>query len=55
MPETETEPPSPPDILAPDVLLLAPRNDARFTSKRLADRAHAERLLAAVRDKGEAA
>lgn len=55
MPETETEPPPPPDILAPHVLLLAPRNDPRFTSKRLADRAHAERLLKEIRDKGEAA
>lgn len=55
MPETETEPPPPPDILAPHVLLLAPRNDPRFTSKRLADRAHAERLLQEIRDKGEAA
>jgi len=55
MPETETQPPSPPDVLAPHVLLLARRNDQRFTSKRLADRAHAEGLLAAVREKGEAA
>ena len=55
MPETEIEPPSPPEILAPHVLLLAPRNDPRFTSKRLADRVHAEQLLAAVREKGEAA
>ncbi len=55
MPETETEPPSPPDILAPHVLLLAPRNDPRFTSKRLADRVHAEQLLAAVKEKGKAA
>ena len=55
MPETETTPPRPPEILAPHVLLLAPRNDPRFTSKRLSDRTHAERLLAAVREKGEAA
>lgn len=55
MPETETTPPPPPEILAPHVLLLAPRNDPRFTSKRLSDRTHAERLLAAVREKGEAA
>lgn len=55
MPETETNPPSPPDILAPHVLLLAPRLDPRFTSKRLADRVHAERLLAEVREKGDAA
>jgi hypothetical protein len=39
MPESETVPPPPPAVLAPHVLLLAPRNDPRFTSKRLADRA----------------
>ncbi|HYD05725.1 MAG TPA: hypothetical protein VEC60_08365 [Reyranella sp.] len=55
MPETEVTPPAPPAILAPHVLLLAPRNDPRFTSKRLADRTHAERLLADVRATGEAA
>lgn len=55
MPETETKPPRPPAVLAPHVLLLAPRSDPRFTSKRLADRGHAERLLADVRAKGEAA
>jgi CYTH domain-containing protein len=55
MPEAETVPPPPPAILAPHVLLLAPRGDPRFTSKRLADKAHAERLLADVRTKGEAA
>ena len=55
MPEADTVPPPPPAILAPHVLLLAPRNDPRFTSKRLSDRGHAERLLADVRAKGEAA
>jgi len=55
MPEAEKTPPPPPAVLAPYVLLLAPRNDPRFTSKRLADRGHAERLLADVRSKGEAA
>lgn len=55
MPEEETQPPPPPDVLAPQVLLLAPRNDPRFTSKRLSNQAHAEQLLAAVREKGEAA
>jgi CYTH domain-containing protein len=55
MPETDTVPPPPPAVLAPHVLLLAPRNDPRFTSKRLSDRGHAERLLADVRAKGEAA
>ena len=55
MPETDTQPPPPAAILAPHVLLLAPRNDERFTSKRLSDRGHAERLLADVLTKGEAA
>jgi len=54
MPEGETSPPPPPAILAPHVLVLAPRNDPRFTSKRLADQEHAERLLAEVM-KGRAA
>jgi hypothetical protein len=54
MPERETAPPPPPAILAPHVLLLAPRNDPRFSSKRLADREHAEGLLAEVM-KGRAA
>jgi CYTH domain-containing protein len=52
MPEADTTPPLPPSILAPHVLLLAPRNDPAFTSKRLADRLHAERLLADIRKKG---
>lgn len=55
MPEADTVPPPPPALLAPHVLLLAPRNDPRFTSKRLSDRDHAERLLAQVRATGEAA
>jgi CYTH domain-containing protein len=55
MPEGDSVPPPPPAELASHVLLLAPRNDPRFTSKRLADRGHAERLLADVREKGEAA
>jgi CYTH domain-containing protein len=55
MPEGDTVPPEPPAVLAPHVLLLAPRSDPRFTSKRLADRGHAERLLSDVRAKGEAA
>src|SRR6185369_11941492 len=55
MPETDTVPPAPPAILATHVLLLAPRNDERFTSKRLSNQDHAERLLADVRAKGVAA
>lgn len=55
MPETDTVPPPPPAILSPHVLVLAPRSDERFTSKRLSNRDHAERLLVDVRAKGEAA
>ena len=55
MPEADTTPPLPPAILAPHVLLLAPRSDPAFTSKRLADRRHAERLLVDIRKKGQAA
>ncbi|HTR84231.1 MAG TPA: hypothetical protein VMI56_07110 [Reyranella sp.] len=54
MPEDQAEPPPPADILARHVLQLAPRDDQRFTSKRLADRAHAERLLAEIKSKGKA-
>jgi CYTH domain-containing protein len=54
MPEADTVPPTPPSVLASHVLLLAPRNDPRFTSKRLADREHAQRLLAEIL-KGRAA
>jgi CYTH domain-containing protein len=55
MPETDTVPPPPAGILAPHVLLLAPRGDERFTSKRLSNQEHAQRLLADVLAKGEAA
>ena len=55
MPEADTIPPLPPAILAPHVLLLAPRNDPAFTSKRLADRSHAERLLTDILKKSHAA
>ena len=55
MPETHTEPPVPQSILSSHVLLLAPRGDPAFTSKRLADRSHAGRLLASIQKKGAAA
>lgn len=55
MPETEEEPPPLPDCLAPHLVALAPARDPRFTSKRLADRAHAARLLAEVARTGDAA
>jgi CYTH domain-containing protein len=54
MPEDAMTPPPPPADLAPHVLLLAPLGDPRFTSKRLADQNHAERLLAETRHKGKA-
>jgi CYTH domain-containing protein len=54
MPEEETTPPPLPSRLAGHLLAIAPAGDQRFTSKRLADRAHAERLLADIRLKGGA-
>jgi len=55
MPEEDTEPPPMPPRLASHLLALVPLGDPRFTSKRLADQAHAVRLLAEVRMKGKAA
>ena len=52
MPEHDKEPPPPPPRLAGHLLATAPAGDPRFTSKRLADRAHAEKLLADIRSKG---
>jgi CYTH domain-containing protein len=52
MPEEHTEPPPLPASLAGHLLAAAPAGDQRFTSKRLADQAHAERLLADIRQKG---
>jgi hypothetical protein len=42
-----------PPHLAEHLLALAPAGDLRFTSKRLANRAHAESLLADIRKKGK--
>jgi hypothetical protein len=42
-----------PPLLAGHLLATAPAGDPRFTSKRLADQAHAERLLAELRNKGK--
>jgi CYTH domain-containing protein len=53
MPEDETVPPSAPPPLARHVLGLAPLGDPRFTSKRLADQVHAERLLSDIRRSGK--
>lgn len=52
MPEQQREPPPLPPNLAGHLLATAPAGDPRFTSKRLADRAHAERLLAEIRSNG---
>ena len=53
MPERQTTPPPLPGRLASRLLATAPVGDQRFTSKRLADRAHAAQLLAEIRRKGE--
>jgi CYTH domain-containing protein len=52
MPVQDTEPPPLPSQLKVRCLGLVPYGDPRFTSKRLADRAHAEALLGAIRNKG---
>jgi CYTH domain-containing protein len=52
MPEHEREPPAVPARLASHLLGPAPLGDPRFTSKRLADQSHAERLLADIRANG---
>ena len=53
MPEQDKVPPPLPPLLAGHLLATAPAGDQRFTSKRLADPAHAERLLADIRNKGK--
>jgi len=52
MPEEQSEPPPLPPSLADHLLATAPAGDPRFASKRLADRAHAEKLLADIKSKG---
>ena len=52
MPEEQTEPPPLPPSLADHLLATAPAGDPRFASKRLADRTHAEKLLADIKSKG---
>ena len=52
MPEEDTEPPPLPPCLAGHLLGIAPAGDQRFTSKRIADQAHAERLMADILQKG---
>ena len=53
MPEEDKAPPPLPPRLTGHLLAMAPAAAQRFTSKRLADRAHAERLLADIREKGK--
>ena len=52
MPEGETEPPPLPALLAGHLLATAPAGDLRFTSKRLSNQVHAEKLLADILAKG---
>ncbi len=53
MPENDTAPPPLSARLASHFLAEAPHRDPRFTSKRLADQAFAEQLLADIRLKGK--
>jgi len=52
MPEDQVEPPPLPPSLADHLLATAPAGDPRFASKRLANQAHAEKLLADIKSKG---
>ena len=52
MPEQRNEPPPLPEDLADHLLAAVPAGDQRFSSKRLADQAHAEKLLADIKSKG---
>jgi len=52
MPEHQEIPPPVPTSLAPYLLGLASNGDPRFTSKRLADPAHAEALLREIVERG---
>jgi hypothetical protein len=52
MPEQQSEPPPLPPSLANHLLATAPAGDPRFASKRLANQAHAEKLLADIKSKG---
>jgi CYTH domain-containing protein len=53
MPEEDTVPPPVPSLLEPYLVDLVPMGDPRFTSKRLADRAHAEQLLVEAQRAGK--
>ena len=52
MPAHERVPPPVPACLRPYLLGQAPEGDPKYTSKRLADQAHAERLLREITEKG---
>jgi len=52
MPEEDTEPPPLPARLSAHLLAAAPAGDERFTSKRIANQAHATALLADIGRKG---
>lgn len=52
MPEHEKVPPPLPPSLKPYLLMQAPDGDPNYTSKRLSDPAHAERLLWEITKKG---
>ena len=52
MPEDHQEPPPLPSRLAGHLLAAVPAGDPRFASKRLADPAHAGKLLADIKSKG---
>jgi CYTH domain-containing protein len=52
MPEDQREPPPLPGDLAEHLLATAPAGDLRFTSKRLSNQSHAEKLLADIVTKG---
>ncbi|KAF0105324.1 MAG: Uncharacterized protein FD144_668 [Rhodospirillaceae bacterium] len=54
MPEEQIEPPPLPAFLETHLLMVAPALDPRFTSKRIADQAHATKLLAEIRENGGA-
>jgi len=55
MPAGDMQPPPLPPRLAPHVIFAAPFGDPRFTSKRLANRQHAENLLIEIKQKVRAA
>jgi hypothetical protein len=55
MPAGDRQPPPLPPRLAPHVIFHVPYGDPRFTSKRISDRAHAERMMAEIAARGEAA